>query len=217
MFAELKKFCTMRTGRLFVLSLGLSFLLGFSALQPTPARAGDAEVKVVPKRSAGVKSRGTVRKASVRRRGSRGRGGKIFASGSGTLKSPWIVRTAAQMEALARSVNQGNSYSGKRIRLMADLDLSAMRWNPIGFYREGGSRPFKGVFDGNGHVVRGLGIEAPAAGMAGLFGVLEGATVVGLTIEDASVSAGPNVGILAGLAIRSEVRNCSVSGSVLGT
>ena len=27
------------------------------------------------------------------------------------------------MEALARSVNQGNSYSGKRIRLMADLDL----------------------------------------------------------------------------------------------
>ena len=214
----LKRFFAVRAGRLFVFALGLSFLLVFLALRPSPAKAGDAEPKkVTSKESAGVKSRGTVRKASLRRRASRGKGSKIFASGSGTLKSPWVIRTAAQLEAFARSVNQGNSYSGKRIRLMADLDLSGMRWNPIGFYREGGSRPFKGVFDGNGHVVRGLDVKAPAAGMAGLFGVLEGATVVGLTIEDASVSAGPNVGILAGLAIRSEVRNCSVSGSVLGT
>ena len=213
----LKRFFAVRAGRLFVFALGLSFLLGFSVLRPTPAKAGDAEVKVVPKKSAGVKSRGTVRKASLRRRASRRKSSRIFASGNGSVKSPWIVRTAAQMEALARSVNQGNSYSGKRIRLVADLDLSGMRWNPIGFYREGGSRPFKGFFDGNGHVVRGLDIKAPAAGMAGLFGVLEGATVVGLTIEDASVSGGSNVGILAGLAVRSELRNCAVSGSVLGT
>ena len=204
----------MRMGRFFVLVLGLSFFLGISAFWTSPAKAGDVEV--VSKKS-GVKSRGSVRKASLRRRGSRRKSGRIFASGNGSVKSPWIVRTAAQMEALAQSVNQGNSYSGQRIRLMADLDLSGRRWNPIGFYRERGSRPFKGVFDGNGHVVRGLNIEAPAAGMAGLFGVLEGATVVRLTIEDASVSGGSNVGILAGLAVRSELKNCSVSGSVLGT
>lgn len=195
-----------------VFTLSLLFLLGAAVFLPSPAFAAEGVKKVVVK-SAGTKSRGTVRKVSVRKAPRRS---GIFAGGNGSHKNPWIIRTAAQMEAFARSVNQGNSYSGKRIRLTADLDLSGLRWTPIGFYREGASRPFKGIFDGTGFVVRGLRVEAPAASMAGLFGVLEGATVLGLTVEDAFVSGGSNVGIVAGLAVRSELRNCSVSGSVLG-
>lgn len=203
----------MRTGRFLVLTLGFSFLLGVSAFRSARAFAADGEDKVVSK-AAGTKSRGTVRKVSVRKTSRRS---GIFAGGNGSQKNPWTLRTAAQMEAFARSVNQGNSYAGKRIRLAADVDLSGLRWNPIGFYREGASRPFKGTFDGAGHVVRGLQVEAPAAGMAGLFGVLEGATVLGLTIDGASVSGASNVGIVAGLAVRSELKNCSVSGGVVGS
>ena len=201
----------MRAGKLGFCVLGLVFFLGFSALGPYPAFADGNEGEAVKKVQ--VKKRGTVRKASVRKAPRRG---GVFASGNGSQKNPWTIRTAAQLEAFARSVNQGNSYAGKRIRLTADIDLSGRQWTPIGFYRDKARRPFKGAFDGNGRVVSGLRIEAPAAGMAGLFGVLEGATVQGLTVEDASVSGGANVGIVAGFALRSELRNCSVSGTVQG-
>lgn len=202
-----------RRGMFGVFMLALFFLWGEAALIPLRALAvesGDREIL----KSQKTKTRGPdVRKAVLRKAHRKNR---IFAAGNGSQRHPWVLRTVAQLEAFARSVNQGNAYSGKRIRLAADLDLGGKVWTPIGFYRNGVRRPFKGTFDGNGHALRGLRIDAPAADMAGLFGVLEGASVQNLRIEDVSISGGANLGAVAGLAVQTELRNCSVSGSVLG-
>lgn len=66
-------------------------------------------------------------------------------------------------EELARfrdKVNNGVSFSGSTIVLVADIDISSRAWTPIGAnYRENitvGSAVFQGTFDGQGHTISGL-------------------------------------------------------------
>ena len=47
-----------------------------------------------------------------------------FDSGSGTQSDPYIIRTPAQLAYLSESVSAGNTYSGKYIRLEADLQMN---------------------------------------------------------------------------------------------
>ena len=48
----------------------------------------------------------------------------LFAGGAGTLKSPYVIRSGAQLAAFSSSVNSGNTYAGKYIKLDADVDLA---------------------------------------------------------------------------------------------
>lgn len=222
----LKRFYVSCAQKLLSVALCLSFLAGGVVLAPLTASASEDKVGMVSKgaenaekKVAGKKAKKRVvrvRKVSARKapRGSRVR---IFAGGNGSAKRPWTIRTAAQLRAFAQSVNKGNSYAGKRIRLTSDIDLSGAVWSPIGFHKEGtASRPFKGIFDGNGRTVYGLRVSSPASGAAGLFGALDGASVLNLNIDEASVSGGTEAGALAGFAFKSEVRNCVASGQVSG-
>lgn len=71
------------------------------------------------------------------------------------------IYTAKDLARFAKGVNNdwSESYIGKyksaTIKLMADIDLSAHYWTPIG----SGSNPFQGTFDGNGHTISGLYIS----------------------------------------------------------
>ena len=80
-----------------------------------------------------------------------------FAAGSGTEADPYLIATGAQLAYLAKSVNEGNAYSGKVIALAADVDLNDREWTPIG----NGNAPFEGIFDGKGHVIQHLSILSP--------------------------------------------------------
>ena len=53
-------------------------------------------------------------------------------------------------------------------RLTEDIDLSGHSWEPIG----NSAQSFLGVFDGNGHTISGLYIDAPDEDNQGLFGYL---------------------------------------------
>ena len=87
-----------------------------------------------------------------------------FAGGSGTFEDPYLIQTAAQLNA----VRKGPTYHYK---LIADIDLSDWgNWVPIGgtaaygFMAGGwnkadkGAFSFQGSFDGNGHVISGMQI-----------------------------------------------------------
>ncbi|MCL2009171.1 MAG: hypothetical protein FWG71_01325 [Synergistaceae bacterium] len=143
---------------------------------------------------------------------------RTFAAGTGTQRSPYVIRTAAQLSAFAASVNNGEAYAGKYVRLGADIDLKDVVWVPIGFYKEdGGTRPFRGFFDGAGFTIYGMGSGNDSRRPAGaLFGALDGAAADNVSLQFVNVTGGVNVGGLVGFMTGSSLKNCRVSGTVTG-
>ena len=124
------------------------------------------------------------------------------------------IANAGQLAKLAAVANENADFDGITIKLMADIDLSAHYWVPIG----SATSPFNGTFVGNGHSITGLNIDDDQLNNAGLFGYANGATISDLTVSAGSITGDENVGILAGSLISSSVSGCSASAtSISGT
>lgn len=108
--------------------------------------------------------------------------------GSGTKQDPYRIKTVADLLLLANRVNGDTALTNgtapnvyaKTFRdtwfsLEADLDLSGLRFEPIG--RDFGHR-FDGILLGNGHTITGLNIDTKEAGYAGLIGSADREAVV---------------------------------------
>ncbi len=190
----------------------LSFAFVLPEFAPISAEGAPRVVTKTPDGKKTVRRTRLHRKKTVKRRAV-----SLFAGGQGTARSPWTIRTEAQLRAFAASVNGGRNYAGKHIRLTANVDLGGRAWAPIGFSRIGRTLAFSGVFDGNGRTISGLSLKHVGKEPVGLFGTLSGAYVYNLTVEDAEVNGVAEVGILAGAAQKSTVKNVSVSGSVAGS
>ena len=137
------------------------------------------------------------------------------------------ISTAAQLAGLAALVNgtakdtEGNpiaavNFSGKTIKLTADIDLGNQAWTPIG--NGDSSFAFFGTFDGNGYTISGLNV--PDTNAPGLFGCIFG-TVQNLIVKG-SVTVGENAdggdyGEGGGVVCenRGTVQNCGFYGSVI--
>lgn len=163
----------------------------------------------------------------------------VALSGNGTEDSPYLITNADDLKVFRDSVNGGNAYVGKHVQLAADIDLKYTTFVPIGV---SSTTPFKGIFDGANHTVRGLYVaQANVVGTAnhsGFFGYISKATVKNLILEDVSVSTysatgkagtvkpsnanGGNGGSassvvsggIAGRAMASSVSNCQVRGLI---
>lgn len=144
-----------------------------------------------------------------------------FAGGHGTEESPYLIATAQQL----RNINNGLD---KHYKLMNDIDISGVDWQPLG-YVDGEYRNFSGELDGDGHSIIGLykrntpamvGVDA----YMGLFAILDGAKVTHLKLENVDFCFGNTyknpsyvyVGALAGRANNSEIDRVSVSGKLQG-
>ncbi len=115
-------------------------------------------------------------------------GDAIFSAGEGTEQSPYMISNEAQLRNFAKSVNEGEAYTGKYIKLTDDINLSESEWSPIGI--EGA--PFAGHFDGDGKSVKNISIgastEYAVIEQAGFFGKLsDGASVENITIDNAYI------------------------------
>ena len=149
------------------------------------------------------------------------------------------IRTAEELVELATLVNSGKDYSkfvneSGAIVLLKDIDMSSVKnWTPIGYaslsamtsgkaLTVSAGYAFKGTFDGDAHVIKGLKMVAPAGETAirpyGLFGVVaEGSVIQNFQFdEDCSLTInstkGCAVGMAAGMVIASQVRDISVFG-----
>ena len=92
-------------------------------------------------------------------------------------------------------------------------------WEPIGVFAGGTwfrpqGRPFKGAFDGNGHIVSNLLVARPSQNGVGLFGYASG-LIRGVGLEYVHVTGNDSVGALVGLG-RVRVENSSATGQVWG-
>jgi hypothetical protein len=138
-----------------------------------------------------------------------------FDGGDGSQADPYRISTGAQLAYLAQQVNSGTSYAGKYFTLTGDLDLNHHEWTAIGT----DDKPFKGTFDGAGHVIRNLKINKPTTvSIQGLFGVLDHAEVRDLGLVDVVITGNGVVGGIAGLVHNSSSITASYStGTVTGT
>ena len=123
-----------------------------------------------------------------------------------------LISNAEELAAFREKVNGGENYKGKKILLMADIDLKDVEnWTPIGT----DSTPFAGTFDGGGHKISNL-IITGNLGFQGLFSHVIG-TIQNLGVENAKISGGSYVGGVAGSVFQGRVTNCYVTGAVTGT
>ena len=111
--------------------------------------------------------------------------------------------------------------------LTEDIDLAGLEWTPIGAFSptltEDGEMSeipdpeyaFTGSFDGDGHTIRNLSINAPEDWVLGLFGCISEATVGNFTLENASVTGSTMVSDVVGYAHSSEVYDVTLTGGVV--
>lgn len=136
------------------------------------------------------------------------------------------IGTAAELAGLAALVNgtakdadnnpiAAVNFSGKTIKLTADIDLGNQAWTPIG--NGSSSFAFFGTFDGDGYTISGLNV--PDANAPGLFGCIFG-TVQNLIVKG-SVTVGDEAdggdyGEAGGVVCDNNgtVQNCGFYGSV---
>ncbi|MGN1046485.1 MAG: DUF4886 domain-containing protein, partial [Candidatus Cryptobacteroides sp.] len=155
----------------------------------------------------------------------------VFAGAPAPAPKPGIASAADLLE-FADSVNAGKTYKKFQdetgaVNLLDDIDCSSLEsWTPIGYatvtvaskaasVTEG--HAFSGCFNGNGHVIKGLKMTAPAGNAAGaaygFFGtLLQGAKVYNFQFDETSSltiesTAFNYTGVIAGLVQGAEVRD----------
>ena len=101
-----------------------------------------------------------------------------------------------------------------KIDLTADIDLTGYDWVPLGLYVDYDTDwyAYSGVFAGNGHTITGLNINSDDS-HAGFFGETVYCTVIGLYIEDATVT-GTFSGVFSGYNGASNYIDCYGSGTL---
>ena len=149
-----------------------------------------------------------------------------FAGGTGTAEDPYQISTVKELVYLGAVLESDSSnYGDKCYILTADISLNDVSgfenwgttapeygWKPLGE-----TNTFGGTFDGNGHKITGMFIDADgnstedAYDYYGLFSNLRG-TVKNLTVEQSFMrisGATSSVGTFAGNSHNGTVENCS--------
>ena len=123
-------------------------------------------------------------------------------TGSGTVDSPYIITTAAQLNDIRNGLEA-------HYKLGANINLSGYsNWNPIGEYENG----FTGSFDGAGYTISNLKITGTGS-YKGLFGCSSG-TIKNVNLQNVNISGSTEIGTLVSYNF-GVVENCSSTGKIV--
>lgn len=131
------------------------------------------------------------------------------------------IGNAGQLYWFAAQVNRGSNYINAV--LTADIDLENRQWNPIGYYTDDPyvNNCYKGVFDGNNHVIKNLNVHVSDGSEAGLFsritnGTLKNLGVINATVQSDHIIGGNSyrAGVLAGEINDAIITNVFSSGAL---
>lgn len=89
--------------------------------------------------------------------------------GNGTVESPILIGTAAELRAFANKVNSGDSAAAHAYVKLTDNITVPGSWTPLG---KNAASPFSGHFDGDGHSVT-ITVDDPGLSYFGFFGCLD--------------------------------------------
>ena len=152
--------------------------------------------------------------------------GNIYvADGVGQdAEGSYMIANATGMLWFANEVNVNkNSFSGKTVKLAANIDLENAAWTPIG---QTGSTTFNGVFDGQNYTISNLKVNSDAQTgkyySSALFGWIETHTegcghIKNVKIDGATVVGHHNCAALVGYITEkyAVVENCHVSNATI--
>lgn len=131
-------------------------------------------------------------------------------------KTYYFITNEEELAWLSTNVNSGSLLTNKtEFILMKDLDLSGKYWTPIG---STSVYAFQGVFNMNGHRIKGITIDSTNLLYGGLFGYTTDAKIINGYVEDAfikiiSASDQSNVyvGAVVGRGYNTTIQNVSVT------
>ncbi len=115
-------------------------------------------------------------------------------TGEGTEESPYVIDNKLQLLSLSEKLAKNEISATASFTLEADIDLTGETWAPIGTF----DLPFRGVFNGNGHTIKGLtlneftpelALESQTISFGGMFGVTENAQITNLKFSDYNIEA----------------------------
>ena len=133
-----------------------------------------------------------------------------FDHGDGTESDPYQINTVEHLKFLA----DNSAYWDPNIHCELTVDITVPPGfviSPIGSV----STPFRGVFDGAGHTLRGLNYSGQLS-FRGLFGrTSTTANISNLSVSHASINGDDYLGVLVGFNDGS-INNCHASGTVTG-
>lgn len=151
-------------------------------------------------------------------------------------KTIYLISNAEELAGLAKLVNEGINFTGKSIRLTANINLNSKEWTPIGgkveyeavnaagdiYYKATNlENSFSGLFDGGGHTIYGLRMTNTDADnrFVGFFKSLNHAMISNLMFENALVESDETetfLSIVCGYSASTTFVNVIVSGRVRG-
>ena len=163
-----------------------------------------------------------------------------FAGGDGSKWNPYRIDNAQQLANFSYMVTKkGENYEGKYFVLTNDITLNDdvldasgkglrydvsnyKEWTPIGDRSVWDYGIFKGIFDGQGHTIRGMVCaKKNEREYTGLFETIEYATIKNINMEDCCIKdddakSKSNFGILCGEAWNTcTISNCTISKSAI--
>lgn len=143
-----------------------------------------------------------------------------YSGGDGTESDPYQIDTVSDFLQLLECSGDWDKF----FILTANLDLSAVVFtdSPVAWDKDhvncGFQGPaFSGGFNGNGHIISHLRIQARDKTHIGLFGAVEGGRISNLRIEDAVIEGCTRVGSFTGVNSHGILSHCSTTGQVGGT
>lgn len=132
-----------------------------------------------------------------------------FAGGIGLPDDPFQVETADQLNHVRNHLNAFFIQNN-------DIDLGdygdGKGWEPIGSFEN----PFRGGYEGSGHVIENLSINRQNERGVGLFGAIMGAEIADISLQNVQVVGWDDVGGLVGRSIDSDIRGCYSTGVLSG-
>lgn len=166
------------------------------------------------------------------------RRGKVSSSlsGKGTVNSPYLISSAADLRFLSDECRAGNTFKGKYFKMTSDITINKNvldkngnsndsrnfeRWIPIGRspYKD---CSFQGYFDGDNHYVAGIYINrSTKSAYNGLFGFTCDTRIENITLKDSYIAGGYASGIVGDVGYlsnssTSKISNCYNYATVVG-
>jgi hypothetical protein len=139
-----------------------------------------------------------------------------YSGGSGTADDPYKISTFADWQELTAASAEWQPEGNDHYILLNDIDFGGANIRPMWpvFDNDGNIRgtPFRGIFDGNGHVLRNAVIATGYPEYTGLFGYNSG-QICNLTLENFIITGWGFAGSLVGLNYGT-ITSCHVTGSV---
>lgn len=123
-----------------------------------------------------------------------------------STETVFYISSARQLAGVQALLSSGVSFSGKTIKLTADIDLRGHEW-----YSNGWGTAFAGTFDGQNHKITGLYFDEETLGRVALFGSADSATIKNVLLDHSYIRGNERVAGFVGYATGSTVINNCVN------